>query len=126
MLEGEAKIKRGKPGEAIADLEEARKISDTWPGRFDLGQAYLAAGAFPEADGELEICVKRRGEALAIFLDDVPSFRYLPPVYYSLGRAQEGLKSPGATDSYKAFLAIKDNGGKDPLIADARRRLGAS
>jgi hypothetical protein len=43
-------------------------------------------------------------------------------VYYYLGRAQEGLNSPAAAESYKAFVAIK-NGGQDPLLADARRRL---
>ena len=54
-----------------------------------------------------------------------PSFRYLPPVYYYLGRAQEGLKSPAANDSYKAFLALTGTGGGDPLVADARSRLGS-
>jgi hypothetical protein len=32
--------------------------------------------------------MKRRGEATAVFLDEVPSYRYLPPVYYYLGRAR--------------------------------------
>ena len=92
-------------------------------GRFDLGRAYLAAGLFPEADSEFERCVKRRGEASAIFLDDQPTFRALPAVYYYLGRAQEGLKSPAATDSYKSYLAIKEKGDEAGFVADARRRL---
>jgi len=125
LIRGEAHLLRGNPREAIRSFEESKKIADTWLVRFDLGRAYLEAGAFTEADSELEQCVKRRGEVMAIFLDDVPSFRYLPSVYYYLGRAQEGLKSPAALDSYKAFLAIKTNGGGDPLIADARRRLAA-
>jgi len=29
-------------------------------------------------------------EATAVFLDDVPTYRLFPPVYYYLGRAQEG------------------------------------
>ena len=58
LIGGEIKLRRGRPREAISDFEEARQISDTWPGRFDLGQAYLAANAFPEADAELEACVK--------------------------------------------------------------------
>ncbi len=125
LLEGEAKTKRGQGREAISDFEAARQISDTWLGRFLLGRSYLEAKAFPEADAELEACAKRRGEAVALFLDEIPSFRYLPPVYYYLGRAQESLKSPAFTDSYKAFLAIKSEGGEDPLVADARRRLAA-
>ena len=99
-------------------------MSDTWLGRFALGRVYLEAGAFAEAYSELDACLKRRGEAAAVFLDDVPSLRFLPPVYYYLGRAQEGLKSPRAVESFKTFLAMKERGdGSDPLVADARRRL---
>ncbi len=91
-----------------------------------LGQAYLAAKAFTEADSEFDLCLKRRGEATAVFLDDVPSYHYLPPVYYFLGRARQGLKSPGAADSFRTFLSIKQKGGgEDPMIADARRRVAA-
>jgi hypothetical protein len=59
-----------------------------------------------------------------VFFDDVPSYRYFPPVYYYLGRAQEGLKGAGAADSYKTYLSIKakaDPG--DRLASDARKRL---
>ena len=101
------------------------QLLDTWIGHFVLGRAYLEDGAFTEAHEELEVCLARRGEASALFVDEVPSFRYLPPVYYWLGRAQESLKSPAGADSYRAYLAIKQNAepGADPLIEDARRRL---
>jgi hypothetical protein len=85
----------------------------------------VEAGAFTEAHAQLEICRERRGEATAVFLDEVPSYHLFPPVLYYLGRAHEGLKSPEATTSYKAFLAIKEKGDGDPLVADARRRLAA-
>jgi hypothetical protein len=55
----------------------------------------------------------------------VPSYHLLPPVYYYQGRVREGLKSAGADDSYKAFLAIKEKGASDPLVADATKRLAA-
>src|SRR5437899_6623441 len=42
---------------------------------------------------ELEACLKRRGEATAAFLDEQPTYRLFPPLYYYIGRAQEGLKS---------------------------------
>jgi eukaryotic-like serine/threonine-protein kinase len=126
LLEGEVSLKRGDDKRAIALFLEAEKLSDTWLGRLNLGRAYLEAGAFPEADSELEKCLKRRGEASALYLDDVPTFRALPPAYYYLGRAQEGLKSPGASDSFKTFLAIKEKAqGSDPLVLDAQRRLAA-
>ena len=125
LLEGEMTLKRGEAKRAIALFLEAQKLSDTWIGRLDLGRAYIEAGAFAEADSELENCLKRRGEASAIYLDDVPTFRRLPPVYYYLGRAQEGLKSPAADDSFKAFLAIKKNGDEAGLVKDAERRVAS-
>lgn len=93
-------------------------------GRFDAGRAYVEAGAFAEAESELEICQKRRGEVTALFLDESPTYYLFPPVHYYLGRAQEGLKSPAASESYQTFIAIK-NGGQDPLLADATKRLAA-
>ncbi len=53
---------------AVGSFTEANDILDTWIGRFDLGRAYLELGAFTEADSEFDRCVKRRGEALALFL----------------------------------------------------------
>ena len=41
-----------------------------------------------------------------------------------MGRAQEGLGSTAAAiGSYKAFLAIKEKGDEQGLVADARRRV---
>jgi len=125
ILEGETQLKHGDARAAVNALREAQQLLDTWIGRFTLGRAYLDLGAFPEAHEEFELCLKRRGEATALFVDEVPSYRFFPPVQYYLGRAQEGLKSPAATDSYRAFLAIKQNpqAKVDPLIEDVRRRL---
>jgi len=125
LLEGEAALKRGDARRGAALFDEAQKFADTWIGRFDLGRAYVELGAYTEADSELEKCLKRRGEASAIFLDDVPTLRALPPVYYYLGRAQEGLKSAAATDTYKTFLSIKEKSDQDPLVLDARKRIAS-
>jgi len=122
LIRGEAELSRGKASEAIKHFGAAKKIADTWAGRLDLGRAYLEAGAFTQADDELETCIKRRGEATALFLEESPSYRVFPPVYYYLGRAREGLKSPGAADAFKAFLAFQTGEG-GPLAADARKRL---
>jgi hypothetical protein len=73
----------------------------------------------------VQVCLKRRGEATALILDESPAYHLFPPVYYYLGRAQEGLKSPAATDSFKTFLAMKAKVARDPLVLDARRRLGS-
>lgn len=126
LLEGEALLLKGKSQDAIRLFLEAQKLADSWIGRLDLGRAYLAAGLFPEAIAELTTCIKRNGEATAVFLDDTPSYRYFAPVYYYLAQAQEGSKSAAAAESYQKFLAIKakaDAG--DPMVADARKRLAA-
>jgi tetratricopeptide (TPR) repeat protein len=124
LLRGEAELKRRDTRAAILRFKDARKLADAWLVRYDLGRADIEAGAFTEADQEIEACLKRRGEAMAAYLDEVPTAHLLPPVFYYLGRAREGLKSAkGAADAYKSYLAIiKGEGG--PLAADARRRLG--
>jgi tetratricopeptide (TPR) repeat protein/predicted Ser/Thr protein kinase len=122
LIRGEVELARGKATEAIKHFLAAKKIADTWAGRFALGRAYLEAGAFAEADAELETCVKRRGEATALFLEESPSYHVFPPVYYYVGRAREGLKSPGAAEAFKSYLAVKTGDG-NALVADARKRL---
>ena len=123
LIEGEAALKRGKAREALELFQQAQKSADTWMGHFDLGLAYLAAEGFTEADSEFELCLKRRGEAASVFLDEQPTYRVFPPLYYYYGRAQEGLKSTAAFESYKTFEAIRAKGDADPLLVDARRRL---
>jgi hypothetical protein len=52
----------------------------------------------------------------------LPSYHRIVPLYYYLGRAQEGLNSPRAAEQYRSFLATNKND-KDPLIRDARQRV---
>src|SRR5260370_4844184 len=126
LIEGEIELKHGRGQEGLKLFLDARKIADTWMGRFDSARAYIEAGAFAQAYSELEVCLKRRGEATALFLDESPTYHLFPPVYYYLGRAQEGLKSPAAAESYKTFLNFKTSAYKDPLVIDARRHLAAN
>lgn len=124
IIEGEILKKNGKFHEAIGLFNEAQEILDTWLGRFCLGKAYLDVKAFPEAHKELDSCLKRQGEATSVFFNDVPSIHYLPLIHYLLGRAQEGLGSPAAAESYQKFLEIKANSDEgDPLVEDCLRRL---
>ncbi|HEY1340106.1 MAG TPA: tetratricopeptide repeat protein, partial [Bryobacteraceae bacterium] len=123
LLTGEALLAKGKEAEAIQAFLEGQKLANTWLGRLDLARAYVEAGKFIEASSELDECLKRKGEATAVFLDDVPTYRYFPPVYYYRARAQEGLKSAGAAESYRTFLSIKAQSAPgDPMVEDARRR----
>ena len=127
LIEGEVAMARRNIFDAIKLFQQAQGLLDTWLGRFNLGRAYIEAGAFAEAHAEFEWCLKRRGEATSVFFDDFPSYRYFPPVHYYLGRAQEGLGSAASSESYKKFLEIKfRSDSKDPVVEDARRRLAAA
>jgi tetratricopeptide (TPR) repeat protein/predicted Ser/Thr protein kinase len=121
LIEGEALLKRGNAKEAVKVFQGAQKLLDTWIARFLLGRAHLEAGAFAQARSEFDLCLKRRGEGYVLFRDEIPTAWLVPPVYYYLGRAQEG---GAAAESYRTFLSLREKGGEDPLIADTRRRLG--
>jgi eukaryotic-like serine/threonine-protein kinase len=123
LLEAERALAAGRARDAKDLFDEAQALADTWLGRYGLGRAYLELNQFPEAQDNLERCLRRIGEATAVFLDDVPSYRYLPPVYYYMGRAQEGNRSPAAARSFQTFLDIKQHGDEQGLVLDARRRL---
>jgi len=124
LLGGCFSLSRGEAANAVNLFKEAQAQVDSWIGRLYLGKAYLETGHFAEAHAEFENCVKRSGEATSIFLNDLPSFRYFPPVLYYLGRAQEGLGSPAAKESYEKFLKIKEKADAgDALAAAARQRL---
>ena len=93
------------------------------PGHLDLGRAFLEAGAFTEADAQFEQCTKRRGEAIELFMDNVPTYSYFPLVYYYQGRAREGMKSESYAEFYKSYLAIRGQSSQDQLVSDLRKRL---
>jgi eukaryotic-like serine/threonine-protein kinase len=125
LLGGYLSLKRGDTANALKLFDEAHGLVDTWLGRFVLGRAYLEAKAFTEAAAEFEKCEKRKGEALSVFLNDLPTVRYLDSLDYYIGRSLEGQgKIAAAKESYQKFLDIKakaDQG--QPLVEDARKRL---
>jgi tetratricopeptide (TPR) repeat protein len=123
LLAGEADLKRANVRAAITNFNSAQKILDTWLGRDALGRAYLAAGVFPDAQTEFDLCLSRKGEATTVLLDDIPTYRLLATTRYYIARVQEGQGSPAAAASYKAFLSIKEKGDEQGLVADARRRV---
>ena len=124
IIDGMIALKRKDANEAVKQITAANNVLDTWIGRFELGRAYLDAGAFTEADSEFDQCVKRRGEAIELFMDNVPTYTYFPPVYYYQGRVREGMKSEGFADFYKTYLNIRGKSPQDPLVSEIRHRLG--
>jgi tetratricopeptide (TPR) repeat protein len=123
ILEADELLAAKKPVDAIDRLKEAQKLADTWFGHLEMGRAYLEGNHPSEASSEFDLCVRHRGEATAVFLDDVPTYHLYPQVLYYQARAQEGMKSPGAVDQYKTFLTIKQNAENDPMVQDARARV---
>ena len=122
FIRGLIHLKSGRHVDAIDSLNEALAMADLWLVRFYLGRAYLEAGFFAEALDEFIASGDRQGEATSIFLDDLPTYRYLATLPYWLGRAQEklGMKAV-ATENYTVFLARRP--GSDPLADDARQRM---
>jgi len=124
VLRAQVALGAGDAAEALRILTEVRKQADAWLVRFWLGRAYLALNMFAEADSEFDACLQRRGEAAAVFLDDFPTYHRYLDVYYYQGVTREGLKSAGAIDSFKTFLAPKEGGDETAgLVADARKRI---
>jgi tetratricopeptide (TPR) repeat protein len=125
IVDGLDYLSRERYVDAADSLKEAIRFADLWLARFYLGVAYEMAGRHGEAISELDICFQRRGEATALFLDELPTYRYLAPLPYWRARAQEGLgQTAQAKVNYEAFLAQKKGPTKDPMVSDARQRLG--
>ncbi len=124
LILGEAALEEHDPKQALQLFTEAKNLADIWIVHLDLGRAYLDAGLFVEADSEFQRCLERRGEAMELFTDYMPTYSYLPPVYYYQGRVREGLKSAGFADSYRTYLSIRGKAGEDPLLPEVRHRLG--
>jgi tetratricopeptide (TPR) repeat protein len=124
IIAGMIALKRKDTKEAVAQITAANLLLDTWIGRFELGRAYLDAGEFAEADSEFQQCVKRRGEAIELFDDNVPTYSYFPSVYYYQGREREGVKSDEYVNFYKEYLGVRGESKDDPLVPVLRSRTG--
>ncbi len=124
-LTGEIQLVGGDVRAAIASFQQSLKLANAWHTRYLLGRAHLAGEQFAEATSEFDACLARKGEATAIYLDDVPTWRTIAPVYYYQGVARAALRSTtGAAESFRTFLAFKEGGDEQSsLVADARKRL---
>jgi serine/threonine protein kinase/tetratricopeptide (TPR) repeat protein len=123
IIEGLIALKSGDSRQAIKILSDANGVLDTWLGHFDLGRAYFAARAYPQADSEFDRCVQRRGEALEVVNED-PTYGFFPIVYYYQGRVREEMKTASFADAYREYLKIRGQSKEDPLVPEARKRIG--
>ena len=125
LIEAEIALSARQYLAAIDALNAAQKLADLWLVRYTLGLAYFQRGDYPEAASEFAKCRERRGEATAIYLDDIPTFRYYATLPYWLGRAR-AMQKLDARSQFEEFLRIRQADAADPLVADARRRLEAA
>jgi tetratricopeptide (TPR) repeat protein len=122
LIRGNAMLAEGDSLGAIEQLTAALDIADLWLLRFYLGRAYFDGGYFVEALDEFTAAVERHGEASAVFLDDLPTYRYMATLPYWLGRAQSELgMTMEAARNFNIFIARRPAG--EPLADDARQRL---
>ena len=102
-------------------LRSALELADLWRIRWELGRTYLDARYYTEALGEFLRCHERRGEGAAMFLDDVPTWRYLVELPYWTARAQSSLgMRNAAAGNFERFLILRPQG---ELADDARQRM---
>ncbi|MBI4481001.1 MAG: protein kinase [Acidobacteria bacterium] len=127
LIAGEIALQHQRTAEAVEAFQDGEKLLDSWISHFLLGKAYTEAAHYAEAWAEFDLCWKRSGEAADLFVADMATLRYLPPLYYWSGRAREGLGTKeAANNSYQVFLKLRtDADPADPLVADAKRRSAA-
>jgi tetratricopeptide (TPR) repeat protein len=107
---------------AIDNITAGIVFSDLWLLRFTLGRAYFYAGYFAEAHDELTAASVRQGEATSVFLDDLPTYRYLSTLPYWHARAEQELgMGDAAQQHYSEF--VERRSADDPLASDARQRM---
>ena len=124
MILGIIDMQEERHADAVGKLTAAIGYSDHWLIRFYLGRAYLAAGSAVEAMDEFELLAERRGEASALFLDDLPTWRYLATLPYWQGRAHDEMGAyHSARERYATFISRRPAG--DPLALDARQRMAS-
>ncbi len=122
MIRALVDLEAGNAVAAAEQLTQAVSIADLWLVRFHRGRAYFEAAYYVEALDEFLAAGDRRGEATAVFLDDLPTYRFMATLPYWLGRAQAELgMTADAHANFETFVARRPAGG--PLADDARRRL---
>ena len=127
LLSAEVSLQKHDARAALAEIGSSQQLLDTWLGHYLAGRAYLEAGMLVEAQSEFDKCLTRRGEASALYLDDVPTFRVLPPLFYYIAKTQEATKNPSASASFEKFLAMYPKAPRNnPLVVDALRKVSGA
>jgi serine/threonine protein kinase/tetratricopeptide (TPR) repeat protein len=90
IVNAEIALLRGNVVAAVDTLRDIVERTDFWLAHFILGTAYVQSQRYTEAVGEFEMCGTRRGEAAILFMDDMPTTRYLAALPQWMSRARAG------------------------------------
>ena len=122
LIHGLLALAEDDPIAALDSISGGIELADLWLLRFYRGVAYLEAGYAAEALDDFTTCYERRGEASALFLDDLPTWRYMATLPYWQGRAQQELGMlHEARQNFMTFVSRRPEG--EPLADDARQRM---
>lgn len=122
MVEGALQRYEGDYINAIQTIRFARETADLWRINLELGRTYLEGGYAVEAFDVISSLRERIGEASAIYLDDIPTYRFVAQWLYWLGRVQDSAGMlDDAADTYRRFLSLRPQGGL--LAEDVRQRI---
>jgi tetratricopeptide (TPR) repeat protein len=99
LIKGIIALENQQYVQAIDELKAALDFADLWIVRYYLGRAYLVAGYPAEASSELDAAHQRRSEAMAMFFDDVPTWRYTASLSEWSERAREALADMASTST---------------------------
>src|SRR6185295_12237437 len=91
LIRAEVGLQQGQARTALTSAVSAQEHANTWLGHVIMARIYLELKN-PAASSEIDAAIKRQGEATAIMLDEVPTYRYYPQVLFYEGMTQELLK----------------------------------
>jgi tetratricopeptide (TPR) repeat protein len=127
LIAGELAMQHKQLPAAVEAFQQAQKLHNSWISHFLLGRAYLEAGHNGEALAEFETCKVRQGETADLMFADTPTLRYLPPLFYWLARAQQGMgMQSAAKENLDRFLAVRGRSDEDPMVREAKRTAAGS
>ena len=110
---------QGDRRQAIRLLTDAKELIDMWECHFALGETYLHAKQYVQADAAFDLCIRRRGELL-----ELNRYGQLPFVYFEQGRARQGLGTIGTLQSYRTYLRLRGEASDDPLVGEVQTPPG--
>jgi tetratricopeptide (TPR) repeat protein len=91
VVEANCLAAENKLGDAVDELKGAFELADVWCAHLLLAEVLGRAGHAFEGVEELNACLRRSGEATAMYLDDVPTFRFVKRAQELRDQAIESL-----------------------------------